>query len=416
MKTTALRYIKSFIKWFLLAIITGFVSGAVGAVFHQLIEFATKTREAHDALIWFLPLAGILVAAVYALVKKPLSTNSVILGIREHKAVSPLIVPVIFIGTVLTHLFGGSAGREGAALQIGGGLGSGIGKLFRTDEETAGILTVVGMAGAFSAIFTTPVTAAIFAMEVVAVGHMRYFQLMPCMVSSVTAFFITKLFGNEVLSFNNVVMPEVTAGSALKIAAIAVITALMSIAFCVILHKTERLMTEKIKNAYLRAFVGGAVVLVLTIALGTRMYNGAGMDTVAFMLSGEKEKITAAMTGITALAFLTKTVMTALSIGAGFKGGEIVPAFFVGTTLGAVLGILLGVDPSFAAAIGMVGMFSGITNCPIASIILSCELFGADGIVYFALAVGVAFILSGRFSLYNSQRIVYEKYGVEKIK
>lgn len=416
MKTVALRYIKSFVKWFFLALITGLVSGAVGALFHRLIELATKTREEHDALIWFLPLVGVLIAAVYGLVKKPLSTNSVISGIREKKAVSPLIVPVIFIGTVLTHLVGGSAGREGAALQIGGGLGSGIGKLFKTDEETAGILTVVGMAGAFSAIFTTPVTAAIFAMEVVAVGHMRYFQLMPCMVSSVTAYFVTRLFGNEVLSFNSVIMPEMTVGAVLKIALIAVITAVMSIAFCVILHKTEKLMTEKIKNSYLRAFFGGAVVLILTLALNTRMYNGAGMDTVAFMLSGEKEKITAAMTGITALAFLIKTVMTALSIGSGFKGGEIVPAFFTGTTLGAVLGILLGVDPSFAAAIGMVGMFAGITNCPIASIILSCELFGADSIVYFALAVGVAFILSGRFSLYNSQRIVYEKYGVEKIK
>ena len=410
----AYKYIKPFFLWVLLSLVLGLATGLVGALFHKTIAYATLLREEHEFLIYFLPLSGIVITALYSLSHEKLTTNAVIASIREGKAVSPLMVPFIFIGTALTHLTGGSAGREGAALQIGGAMGASFGKIIKASPEMTGVLTVAGMAGAFSAIFTTPVTAAVFAIEVVTVGHMRYFQLMPAMISSVTGYLVTRLLGNERLYYGSVAFPEAELKPLLYVFFIAIIISLMSSLFCVTLHKTEKFMARKIENAYLRAALGGAAVVLLTMLLGTKMFNGAGMDTIGVMLSGDKTKVAAVLSGFFALSFLIKTVMTALTIGSGFKGGEIVPAFFVGTTLGALLGLLFGVDPSFAAAVGMVGMFSGITNCPMASIILGCELFGADGMIYYTLSVAVAFIMSGRFGLYESQRLVYKKYGVGK--
>lgn len=411
---SAYKYIKPFFLWILLALVLGAATGAVGAAFHKTIAYVTELREKNAFLIYLLPISGIVITALYSLSRDKLTTNTVIASIREGKAVPPVMVPFIFIGTALTHLTGGSAGREGAALQIGGGMGSAFGKIIKASPEMTGVLTVAGMAGAFSAIFTTPVTAAVFAIEVVTVGHMRYFQLMPSIISSITAYIITRLMGNERLYYGSVAFPEPDIMPLLKIFVISVAVSLMSSLFCVILHKTERFMADKIKNAYIRAFAGGLSVVLLTYVLGTTAFNGAGMDTIGIMLSGDKEKIAAALTGIFALSFLIKTVMTALTVGSGFKGGEIVPAFFTGTTLGALLGLMLGLDPSSSAALGMIGMFSGITNCPMASVILGCELFGADGIMFYALTVAVGFIISGRFGLYESQRLVYQKYGVGK--
>lgn len=168
------KYTKAFGLWFVLALAVGAVTGVVGAYFHKTIDFVTDFREENDIIIWFLPIVGIIITALYSLSKDKLTTNAVISGIREGKGVSFVMVPFIFIGTAMTHLAGGSAGREGAALQIGGGIGSGFGKLLKAGKNMTGVLTVAGMAGAFSAIFTTPVTAAVFAIEVVTVGHMRY--------------------------------------------------------------------------------------------------------------------------------------------------------------------------------------------------------------------------------------------------
>ncbi len=410
----AYKYIRAFAVWFLLAVLVGAVTGVVGALFHKTIAFVTEVREENGILLYLLPIAGILITAMYSLSEDTLSTNAVIRGIREGKGVSFLMVPFIFIGTALTHLTGGSAGREGAALQIGGGIGAKIGRIIKADSKVIGVLTVAGMAGAFSAIFTTPVTAAVFAIEVVTVGHMRYFQLMPCMLASTVAYMISVAMGNEALGYPSVPFEALSPAILIKVLLAAVSVSLMSSLFCIVLHKTESLMKGWVKNKYLRAFAGGTAVIALTLILGTTMYNGAGMDTIGLMLSGDREKIAAAMTGTAAFAFLIKTIMTSLTIGAGFKGGEIVPAFFTGATLGAVLGMLLKLDPSFSAALGMVGMFAGVTNCPMASVILGCELFGADGILYFAVTVAVGFIVSGRSGLYESQRLVYKKYGVDK--
>lgn len=409
-----IKRIKNFFIYIALSLLIGAASGVVGAFFHFLIEKATEIREENSFIIYFLPLAAVIITLIYKISSEKLSTDTVILGVRENKDISPLLAPFIFIATIVSHLVGASVGREGAALQIGGGIGNNIGRLLKADREHKSFFTVLGMAGAFSAIFTTPVTAAIFAIEVLSVGHMRYFEIFFCMLSSLVAFGISILMGNHPIGFPDVSNMPFVFDTVIKTIVIAISAGFCARLFCLIISGTKKWSKKIIKNDLLRAFCLGALLLLLTLLLGTTIYNGAGMDTIGLCLSGNSKEILMFMTKATLFAFLIKMVMTALSIAAGLKGGEIVPSFFIGTTLGVLLSMLLGLDFSFGASLGMLVMFCGITNCPIASLILGIELFGGGNILYFALAIGLGFIVSGKRGLYKEQRIVYSKVGIEK--
>ncbi len=402
MKETAehgVRCAKSFAIWALIAVLTGAVCGAVGTAFHLAVDWATEIRVEHGWLVYLLPVAGVAIAALYHVMKVDgVGTNHIIRSIRNGDHVPTPLVPVIFVATALTHLFGGSAGREGAALQIGGGLGCRIGKILKLDKHDMRTVTLCGMAAVFAALFATPVTATVFVLEVAAVGLLQYSALVPCLISAVTAYGVALLFGLSGSGY----APVVAAIDALtfgKVAVLAVLIALMSIVECVVLHKTEHL-AAKIRNRYLRAAIGGVVIIALMLVLGTRDYNGAGGDVIARALGGDANTF----------AFLWKLIFTAVTIGFGFKGGEIVPTFFIGAALGCVLAPMLGLPAELASALGLVGLFCGAVNCPIASIFLSIELFGAGALPYFALVCGMAYMLSGHFSLYEgAQRIVFSK-------
>ena len=399
-------YGKSFVKWVLIAAAVGAVSGVVGALFHKAIAFATQTREGNPRLIFFLPLAGIVIIAMYRLSKQNLSTNTVIDCIRSKQAASNLLVPFIFIGAFLTHLFGGSAGREGAALQIGGGIGSAAGRLLKLRKESMGTIIMCGMSGAFSAIFTTPVTAAVFSMEVVSVGHIRYFRFLPCMLSSAVAFEITRLMGNAPLFYHISGIPGPSAAEMARVVLFSLAAAAISIIFCISLHMAEKGFKKYIKNPYIISALGGAVIVLLTLSVGTTDYNGAGMNIVESALSGSSAPYS---------AFALKLIFTAVTVGAGFKGGEIVPAFFAGATFGNAAGGCLGLNPSFGAGIGMTAVFCGVTNCPLTSFFISIELFGAEGLLLFGLACAVSYMLSGYYGLYSEQKILYSKIKPEFI-
>lgn len=395
---------KKFIFWLLASAIVGVITGVVGALFHIAIEFATETRVSNPWLLYLLPLGGVAIALMYRLSKKQLSTNTVIECIRNNEKASGLLAPFIFIGAFITHLLGGSAGREGAALQIGGGIGSQLAHSFKMNKHDAGIMMVCGMSGAFSAIFTTPVTATVFALELVSVGHIRYFQLLPCIISSICGYLTTIAFGNHKLFYTIANIPDLSLLLCGKVIALGVAAAFLSIVFCTTLHKSEELMTKVFKKDYLKALFGGCIIILLTLVVGTRDYNGAGMDIVGRALGGEARPE----------AFVLKLLFTAVTVGAGFKGGEIVPAFFVGSTFGVLAGNILGIDPAFAAALSLICVFCGIANCPLASIMLGVELFGAEGIIFFTLVSGISFVVAGRFGLYKSQKIVYSNMGTSK--
>ena len=403
-----IKYLLTFLKWLLIATITGVFTGLAGTLFNKTISYVTDFRGSHDYIIWFLPVGGLLIVLLYKLsgAGEDAGTNMVLTSVRDHEKVHPLLAPLIFIAASITHLFGGSAGREGAALQLGGGIGFQVGRLFRLDESDKATIVICGMAGLFSALFGTPITAVLFAMEVISVGVFYYSALIPSIITSLSSYVITLKFGIKPERFELKGVPELTAMPIIKVIILAAVTALLSSGFIICLDGSHKLLKKLFKNSYIRIFVGGAVIVALTFILGTRDYNGAGMNIVERALEGEAEPF----------AFALKLIFTCITIGAGFKGGEIVPTFFIGATFGCVFGDLIGLNPAFGAAIGLVAMFCGVVNCPVASIILSIELFSdANSIVFFTLACGISFVLSGYYGLYSSQKIVYSKLKHEYI-
>ena len=404
MRTHALEALhqgKDFLLDMGVAILTGLLCGVVGSVFHHAVDWATEIRVENDWLIWLLPAAGLLIAALYHYTHtNGIGTNNILKSIRAGEHIPLWLVPVIFVSTTITHLFGGSAGREGAALQIGGGIGFKLGKLLRLDEGDHRMVTLCGMSAVFAALFATPLTATVFVLEVVAVGMIQYSAFVPCLVSSMSAFGVSKLFGLHTSHYAPVVQ-ALDVMMSVKVVIFAVIVALMSIVLCEVLHNTEHAAAKLLKNRFVRAAAGGVLLIAMTMLLNTRDYNGAGSDIITLALGG---------TVNSNWAFLWKLIFTAVTIGFGFKGGEIVPTFFIGATFGCVVGPLLGIPAELAAALGLVGMFCGVVNCPLASIILSIELFGAGAMPYFALVCGIAYMLSGKFGLYTgSQIILYPK-------
>ena len=397
----------TFVKWVIVAAFVGVVGGVVGTFFHKSIEIATTLREKNAWLLLLLPVGGLLIAGAYKLFESQgaINTNRVIDAVKSDGKVPFVMAPLIFGGAFITHLFGGSAGREGAALQLGGSIGYNIGKCFRIKKQNVHIIVMSGMSSVFSALFGTPLTAAFFALEVGKVGIIKYAGMLPCVISSYIAFKISIFMGAQPVRFSIPVVDELSFGILLKVIALSLLCAVVSIIFCFSLKKASFYAKKAMKNSFVRIFVCGALVVLLTFVFGTTDYNGAGMHVITDAINGNAK----------AEAFLLKILFTAITIAAGFKGGEIVPAFFVGSTFGCIAGEVLGIGGPIGAAIGFVALFCGAVNCPIASLLLALEVFGGNDMLVFALATAVTYMMSGYSGLYESQEIVYSKLNDDYI-
>lgn len=396
---------ESFFMWLMIAGAVGSLLGCVGAVFHYAVDGSEALRRAHPWILLTLPAAGAAIALLYRLsgMENDPGTNLVLRSVRSPEQMRLRQAPLIFVGTVLTHLAGGSSGREGAALQLGGSITAGIGRRLQLDEKDLHILTLCGMSAGFAALFGTPLTAAIFAIEVVSVGIMYYAALVPCLFSALVAYGVAGALGVEPTAFALQVVPEFTFANCARVLVLGMLCAVLGIVFCQLLHGVAHGYQKYLSNPVLRAAVGGLLVLAVSLALGSQDYNGAGMPVIRQAIAGQAQPE----------AFLIKMVLTALTLGAGFKGGEIVPTFFVGATFGCTVGVLLGLEPGFAAAVGIVALFCSVVNCPVASLILSVELYGSQGALFFAVACAVSYMLSGNYGLYAGQKIVYSKTRAE---
>lgn len=396
----ARNYIGYFIKWIILSLVTGAVCGVTGGAFARCVSAATQFRSANGWMIFFLPAAGLLIVLIYRKLKiSGVGTNAVFDSAAEGDSLKFRLIPAIFVGTVLTHLFGGSAGREGAALQIGGDIGNHIGQLFRFDEEDKKIATMTGMAAFFAALFGTPVTAAVFVATVISVGLVKHAALVPGMIASVLASEVAVWMGAAPVRFQ-IEAPEVSPLMMGKVMILAAACGLVSAVFVMALHYTERFYERFFKNAYVRVAVGGAFIIVLTLLAGCPDYNGAGVDVIARAIGQGQAR---------PWDFAVKILFTALTLEAGFKGGEIVPTFYIGATFGCAFGQLLGIPAGFAAAVGFAAMFAGVTNTMITSILLAAEVFGGAGLPYFGVACMLSFVFSGYNGLFSSQVIVFSK-------
>ena len=393
----AWHFLWAFLRWSLLAVLVGAVCGLVGTAFHVCVNFATQWRGELAWLLYLLPVGGVVIVWLYHRLgqSSSLGTDRLFTSIQDRTAVPVAMAPLIFVATFLTHLLGGSAGREGAALQLGGSLGSDIGRLLKLSEDDRRTLTMVGMGALFAALFGTPLTATLFVMEVLCMGHMVYSSFVPCIVASLTAFGVSLLLHMEPEGYALAVVPGLNWLSALQVTGLAALCAALSVIFCAVMHVSGHSFKKWMKNSYVRAIAGGVAIIALTLLVGTRDYNGAGAQVIERAIEGEARP----------WDFALKLVFTAITLGCGYKGGEIVPTFFVGATFGCVVGPLLGMNPGFAAAIALVATFCGNTNCPVASVFLGIELFGGQAVPLFALACAVSYMLSGYSSLYHNQLI-----------
>lgn len=395
------------LKWIAFSILSGILIGMVSSAFFYCLKFVTDERQKHPWIIFMLPLGGVMIVLLYRMLhnENDSGTNLIISAIHSNAEVPLRMAPSIFISTIITHLFGGSAGREGAALQLGGSIGNSLGKAFKFNAKDKHIMIMCGMSASFSALFGTPMAAAIFSMEVISVGIMHYAALLPCVISSLVAHGVATYFGISQESFFLSNIPNFNISSAIKISILAVLCALISVIFCIMLHRSEHYYKKYFKNPYIRISVGGVIIIILTLIVGDQTYNGAGIGTISQCINGS----------VNYEAFILKMLFTVLTLGAGYKGGEIVPSFFIGASFGCLFGQFIDFNPSLCTAIGMTAVFCGVTNCPITSLLISFELFGYEGMPYFLLAIAFSYVLSGYYGLYKSQKIMYSKYRTNYI-
>lgn len=393
----------SVIKWIITSIITGIIVGSFSTAFGLALKGVISTRETYHWLIYFLPVGAVVIVFLYNIILKTKDggTNVVISAIQTDQHLPLRMAPLIFISTLITHLVGGSAGREGAALQMGGAIGNYIGHVFKFNSTDRKTLIMCGMSAAFSALFGTPMAAAIFSMEVISVGIMHYAALVPCIISSLIARTIANYFGLSPMAFAIQDIPKFTLKTAVIICIFAIVCGLVSTGFCICMHKFEEYFSLFVKNPYIKAIIGGTSVLLLTLIVGNDNYNSAGAAMIFACFTG-------ATIGLG--SFILKIIFTTITLSCGYKGGEIVPTLFIGATLGAATGIIIGFNPALMAAVGMGALFCGVTNCPISSLLICFEIFGYDAMPYFLLGVAFSYWVSGYHGLYKSQKIVYSKY------
>lgn len=400
------KYWKIFFKWGLLGAMIGVIGGVLGAGFHHALHFVTELRTESPWLICLLPLGGLATVVLYRVfgMHNNRGTNEIIDAILNGDPVNPLVAPVIFVATSITHLFGGSAGREGAALQLGGSVASLLGKGLRLKEEERTVLIMSGMSAVFAGLFGTPLTATLFTMEFAAVGTIFSPALLPSYLSAFTASSVAGHFGvhAEVFMLDETV--AFTFGTNWRMLILAVAVGLLGIVMCYLFHQAEHLAAKWFPNPWVRILVGGLAVMILTLLVGDQRYNGAGMDMAMGAVGGKAAWFD----------FLLKLLFTAVTLSTGFKGGEIVPTFCIGATFGCVVGGALGLDAGFSAALGLIGLFCCATNSPLTAIILSIEMFGSANMYLFAFVCVIAFVISGNWGLYASQKIKFSKARLVK--
>ncbi len=359
-------------------------------------------RMGHWWILLTLPLGGLLIVWLYRIThnQKDRGTNMVLASLCSETELPVQMAPLIFISTIITHLCGGSAGREGAALQLGGSIGNQLGRLFHLNERDKRVIILCGMSAAFSAIFRTPIAAPIFAMEVYCVGAMHYSALVPCTIASLSASWLAEACGIPLAKYQPLQIPDFQWLPAGKILLLGILCAGVSVLFCILLHQTEKKLSKYLPNPYLRILAASGMIWFLLLLVRNQDYLGIGTDSIMNAINGK----------VIWYAFLAKMVFTAVTLGGGFKGGEIVPSFFIGATFGCLFGQILNLSPSFCAAVGMIALFCGVTNCPLASLIISIELFGSAGAPYYLLAIAISYLLSGYYGLYGEQTFRSSKF------
>ncbi|MBQ0217531.1 voltage-gated chloride channel family protein [Alcaligenes faecalis] len=390
-------------KWFVLACLIAVLAGSASAFFLFSLEQATFWRIQHAWLIWLLPLAGLAVGWVYERVGQSVNAgnNLLIEEIHDPKKVVPLrMAPLVLGGTVISHLFGASVGREGTAVQMGAALSDQLTHVFRLDREDRRILLMAGMSAGFSSVFGTPLAGAVFGMEVLAIGRMRYNALFPCLIAAIVADQVGLVWGVQHTHYVVEQVVPLDGWSMLAVLIAGIFFGLIGMLFATLTHKLSAWMKKSIKYAPMRPFWGGLVVAIAVWALDAYQYIGLGIPEIVRSFHEPMQP----------WDFLGKLGFTVLSLGSGFKGGEVTPLFYIGATLGNALAPLLHMPFSMMAGLGFVAVFAGAANVPIACTLMAMELFGTELGPLAAIACVAAYVFSGHAVIYHAQRVGHRKF------
>jgi len=409
---------KHLLRWTILAFPVSIITGSLVALFLWLLDKATMLRQGHEWLLYLLPVGGVLIYFLYKIGGKnaEAGNNLIMEEIHEPGAGVPArMTPLVLVSTIITHLFGGSAGREGTAVQMGGSMAGLSGRVFKLGREDQRMLLQCGIAAGFGAVFGTPVTGAVFALEVLASGRMLYKGLLPCFIASIVADLTCSAYGIHhtayhiefKAAFNAISLLHIDYLLAIKVIAAGVVFGLAGYVFSGLSHSIRDYSSRYIKTPWLRPVAGGVIIIALTFALGTHDYLGLGVTNPdpsgVSIVSAFKEG------GAGYLSWFWKIIFTAVTLGFGFKGGEVTPLFFIGATLGNTIAAVCGAPADLMAGLGFIAVFAAATNTPVACTIMGVELFGGEYVVYYAVACFTAYYFSGHSGIYLSQRLGISK-------
>ncbi|TYB72662.1 voltage-gated chloride channel family protein [Bizionia saleffrena] len=391
------------LKWILICLTLGVIVGSISAFFLLSLEWATHWRESHLWIIALLPVGGFIIGLSYHLYGNSVVKGNNLLLEEFHtpKKIIPFrMVPLVLFGTILTHLFGGSAGREGTAVQIGGAIADRFTKVLKLSKRDRKIILIAGISAGFASVFGTPLAGGIFALEVLVLGRLRLDAIIPSFMAAVFADYFCSIWNISHTQYHIDAIAEMTPVNVLWSLLAGIIFGLVAMLFSKSTHFWSNLFKNNVNYPPLRPVIGGTILAIAIYFVGTTKYIGLGIPTI----------VDAFNVNLNSYDFLLKLVFTSFTLGAGFKGGEVTPLFFIGAALGNVLVWFIPLPMELLAGMGFVAVFAGATNTPIACTIMGIELFGIEPGVFIALACCTAYLFSGHSGVYSSQIIGSPKH------